>query len=148
MGVDRDGLAGNTLAATAIGVDGRSAAIPGTTRPAPTETIGVAISRCWLLNVTNPQKGLPAGLRLTTAPIPQEPPDGWTAEQWAELMSGNHGLWAAIAVNAWVKQLAAQGLILFYSADDDNIASHRVAQKCKATPLGHLIHITPAVTAG
>ncbi|NKY32017.1 hypothetical protein HGA13_02870 [Nocardia speluncae] len=51
-------------------------------------------------------------------------------------------------MNAWVKQLAAQGLILFYSADDDNIASHRVAQKCKATPLGHLIHITPAVTAG
>nr|WP_228001023.1 GNAT family N-acetyltransferase [Nocardia australiensis] len=54
---------------------------------------------------------------------------------------------AATAVNAWADQLAARDLILFYSADEDNIASHRVAQKCKATPLGHLIHITPAVTA-
>lgn len=48
---------------------------------------------------------------------------------------------AVIAVGAWTGQVTERGLVAFYSADEDNIASHRVAAKCRATPLGRLIQI-------
>ncbi|MEV4124563.1 hypothetical protein [Nocardia sp. NPDC049707] len=48
------GLADNTIAATAISVDGRSVAIPGATRLIPTGTITALISRCWQLDDVRP----------------------------------------------------------------------------------------------
>lgn len=181
-----DGLADNTIATTAISLDGRSMVIPGATRLSQKDTITTSISRCWQLKTFTTQWTLPAPLRLVTEPVQLEPPHGWTAEQWTKLMSGRHGPWAAIAddthvvslahcarltaqaaevgvetnadqrgrglasiaVNAWGNQLADQGLVMFYSADESNIASHRTASKCRAISLGCLVQIAVSAERG
>ncbi|MEV4313393.1 GNAT family N-acetyltransferase [Actinocrispum sp. NPDC049592] len=48
---------------------------------------------------------------------------------------------ASIVVRAWAKLVAADGRVLFYSALADNHASHRVAAKCGAEPLGLLCRL-------
>jgi predicted GNAT family acetyltransferase len=48
---------------------------------------------------------------------------------------------AAVAVAGWVQRMRPQGRRLFYSALEANDASHRVAGKCRATPLGRLIRL-------
>lgn len=48
---------------------------------------------------------------------------------------------AAMAVRAWVAMLAPMRRYLFYSAFDDNTASHRVAARCDATPIGRLCRL-------
>ncbi len=48
---------------------------------------------------------------------------------------------ASVVVRAWAALVAADGRVLFYSALADNSASHRVAAKCGAEPLGLLCRL-------
>jgi RimJ/RimL family protein N-acetyltransferase len=49
---------------------------------------------------------------------------------------------ASVVVRAWATLLAADSRVLFYSAFEDNTASHRVAAKCDAQPLGMLCRLS------
>jgi GNAT acetyltransferase-like protein len=48
---------------------------------------------------------------------------------------------ASVVVRAWAVLVAVNGRVLFYSALADNRASHRVAVKCDAEPLGLLCRL-------
>lgn len=49
-----------------------------------------------------------------------------------------HGL-AGIVVGAWLEQVSGSGRRLFYSASEEDPASHRVATKLEAVPLGRIV---------
>lgn len=48
---------------------------------------------------------------------------------------------ASVTVMAWTELMRQQDRVLFYSAFETNRASHRVAAKCNATPLGRLSRV-------
>jgi RimJ/RimL family protein N-acetyltransferase len=48
---------------------------------------------------------------------------------------------ASVIVLAWAELMRQRELVLFYSAFETNRASHRVAAKCQATPLGMLTRV-------
>lgn len=48
---------------------------------------------------------------------------------------------ASVTVLAWTELMRQRDLTLFYSAFEANRASHRVAAKCRATPLGSLTRV-------
>lgn len=48
---------------------------------------------------------------------------------------------ASVTVSAWTELMRHRELTLFYSAFETNEASHRVAAKCNAIPLGRLSRI-------
>jgi RimJ/RimL family protein N-acetyltransferase len=49
---------------------------------------------------------------------------------------------ASVVVRAWATLLAPDNKVLFYSAFEDNTASHQVAAKCGAQPLGMLCRLS------
>lgn len=48
---------------------------------------------------------------------------------------------ASLVVRAWTNLMAGTGRVLFYSAFEANIASHRVAETCGAVPIGMLCRL-------
>lgn len=61
------------------------------------------------------------------------------AEVGVQTKDGHRGRGlASMVVRAWAALLAPHDKVLFYSAFEDNSASHRVAAKCGAEPLGML----------
>jgi RimJ/RimL family protein N-acetyltransferase len=164
-GRDPDGLGSGTLFATATTYDGRTELLDGHADVRPETPTVVSVARCWTLAPQSRLPPAPPGLSLVHEQLrPQASWDGpWAAltdegrvvslahcarltDRAAEVgvrtedAYKGRGL-ASVVVHAWAALFARTNKVLFYSAFEDNKASHRVAAKCGAEPLGMLCRL-------
>ncbi|ALG09460.1 hypothetical protein AOZ06_23395 [Kibdelosporangium phytohabitans] len=179
-GREPGGIACDTVFVTVTTYDGRAEVIDGQAVVASGTPTAMSVARSWVLPSPPTPPSAPAGYSLVHEPRDLRRPVSWDADEWALLMSGAAGPWAAVVdgdevaslahcarwteraaevgvrtedpyqrrglapvvARAWATLLADHGKVLFYSADEDNTASHRVAAKCDARPLGLLCQLS------
>ncbi|ONI76009.1 hypothetical protein ALI144C_35430 [Actinosynnema sp. ALI-1.44] len=178
-GREPGGVGGDTVFVTVTTYDGQVEVIDGHAELSPTTPTAVNLERSWVLASPTHLPQPPTGLSLVREPCDLQPPASWAADEWALLMSGQAGPWAAlvegghvvslahcarwteraaevgvrtedgyrgrglapVVVRAWATLLADHDKVLFYSAAEENVASHRVAAKCDGRPLGRLCQV-------
>jgi RimJ/RimL family protein N-acetyltransferase len=164
-GRDSGVLGSGTVFATATTYDGRTEVLAGHAEVRPETTAVISAARCWTLTPASRLPLAPPGFSLV-----HDRRSLLSGERgpWAALVQGGQvvslahcarltglaaevgvrteaayqgrGL-AAVVVRAWATLLASDEKVLFYSAFEDNHASHRVAARCGAEPLGMLCRL-------
>lgn len=179
-GRDEGGVGDGTVFVTVTTYDGRAEVLDGHAEVTPGTPTAMNVERSWVLTSSPRLPAAPAGLSLVHEPRDLDVPTHWEADEWALLMSGAAGPWAAlvdgarvvsiahcarwteraaevgvrtedawrgrglapVVVRAWTALLAGHNKVLFYSAAEENVASHRVAARCGGRPLGVLCQLS------